>query len=80
MTFEVLLIYWAIDTYVLIQEEAWSFAFLRGLVDALVIGITLLVVGIPEGLPLAVLLALAYSVKKMMHDKVLVRHLESCET
>lgn len=80
VTFEVLLIYWAIDTYVLIQEEAWSFAFLRGLVDALVIGITLLVVGIPEGLPLAVLLALAYSVKKMMHDKVLVRHLESCET
>lgn len=32
------------------------------------------------GLPLAVTLALAYSVKKMMHDNNLVRHLDACET
>lgn len=42
--------------------------------------ITVLVVAIPEGLPLAVTIALAYSVKKMLHDNNLVRHLHSCET
>jgi magnesium-transporting ATPase (P-type) len=39
-----------------------------------------LVVAVPEGLPLAVTLSLAYSVKKMMHDNNLVRHLDACET
>ena len=36
------------------------------------IGITVLVVAIPEGLPLAVTISLAYSVKKMLHDNNLV--------
>lgn len=35
---------------------------------------------IPEGLPLAVTLTLAYSMKAMHKDKILVRKLESCET
>ncbi|GBP93303.1 Plasma membrane calcium-transporting ATPase 3 [Eumeta japonica] len=35
---------------------------------------------VPEGLPLAVTLSLAYSVKKMMRDNNLVRHLDACET
>uniref|UniRef100_A0ACB8F8H2 Uncharacterized protein n=1 Tax=Sphaerodactylus townsendi TaxID=933632 RepID=A0ACB8F8H2_9SAUR len=34
----------------------------------------------PEGLPLAVTISLAYSVKKMMKDNNLVRHLDACET
>ena len=38
----------------------------------LTIGVTILVVAIPEGLPLAVTLSLAYSVKKMMKDNNLV--------
>ncbi|KAJ1348999.1 hypothetical protein KIN20_004421 [Parelaphostrongylus tenuis] len=41
---------------------------------------TVLVVAVPEGLPLAVTLSLAYSVKKMMLDNNLVRHLDACET
>lgn len=44
------------------------------------IAITILVVAIPEGLPLAVTLSLAVSVSKMMEDKNLVRQLASCET
>lgn len=35
---------------------------------------------IPEGLPLAVTLTLAYSMKAMYEDKILVRKLASCET
>jgi magnesium-transporting ATPase (P-type) len=40
-----------------------------------IIGITVVVVAIPEGLPLAVTLSLAYSVKKMLNDQNLVRKL-----
>jgi Ca2+-transporting ATPase len=42
--------------------------------------ITIVVVAVPEGLPLAVTIALAYSMKKMLKDNNLVRHLEACET
>ena len=38
------------------------------------------VVAIPEGLPLAVTIALAFSVKRMLADKNLVRHLSAAET
>ncbi len=39
-----------------------------------------MVVAIPEGLPLAVTLSLAFSVKKMLLDNNLVRKMEACET
>jgi Ca2+-transporting ATPase len=42
--------------------------------------ITIVVVAVPEGLPLAVTLALAYATKKMLKDNNLVRVLSSCET
>ena len=48
--------------------------------EFIVIAITVLVVAIPEGLPLAVTISLAFSVKKMMNDNNLVRNLNSCET
>eukprot|EP01012_Entosiphon_sulcatum_P020576 TRINITY_DN254_c0_g1_i1.p1 TRINITY_DN254_c0_g1~~TRINITY_DN254_c0_g1_i1.p1 ORF type:complete len:1040 (+),score=198.37 TRINITY_DN254_c0_g1_i1:471-3590(+) len=46
----------------------------------LIIAITLVVVVVPEGLPLAVTIALAYSMKAMLADNCLVRVLASCET
>ncbi|GKV43778.1 hypothetical protein SLEP1_g51031 [Rubroshorea leprosula] len=42
--------------------------------------VTIVVVAIPKGLPLAVTLTLAYSMKKMMADQVMVRKLSACET
>jgi P-type E1-E2 ATPase len=50
------------------------------LLSYLVLAITVVVVAIPEGLPLAVTLSLAFSVKKMLTDNNLVRNLEACET
>jgi len=38
------------------------------MLDFFIIGITVVVVAIPEGLPLAVTLSLAFSVKKMLKD------------
>ncbi|OMO96364.1 Cation-transporting P-type ATPase [Corchorus olitorius] len=42
--------------------------------------VTIVVVAIPEGLPLAVTLTLAYSMKRMMRDHAMVRKLSACET
>ena len=44
-----------------------------------IIGITIIVVAVPEGLPLAVMIALAYSVRKMLTDQNFVKRLSSCE-
>ena len=61
-------------------NATWNASDWMFIVDAFVIGVTILVVAIPEGLPLAVTIALAYSVKRMMKDNNLVRHLNACET
>lgn len=45
----------------------------------LIIGITIVVVAVPEGLPLAVMISLAYSVRKMLKDMNFVKRLASCE-
>jgi len=42
-------------------------------------GIAIVVVAVPEGLPLAVMISLAYSVKKMLIDQNFVKRLTSCE-
>ncbi|CAE7761087.1 Atpalpha, partial [Symbiodinium sp. KB8] len=47
---------------------------------AIVLGITIVVVAVPEGLPLAVTISLAFSMKRMYSDKCLVRELAACET
>ncbi|PNH12838.1 Calcium-transporting ATPase PAT1 [Tetrabaena socialis] len=52
----------------------------NGPVQFLLYAITITVVSIPEGLPLAVTLTLAYSMKKMMKDNNFVRVLSACET
>ncbi|XP_068635819.1 calcium-transporting ATPase 12, plasma membrane-type-like [Aristolochia californica] len=48
--------------------------------DILAAAVTIVVVAIPEGLPLAVTLTLAYSMKRMMADQAMVRNLSACET
>ena len=50
------------------------------LIDYLITAITVLAVAVPEGLPLAVTLALAFSSNKMTKDQNLVKHLDACET
>ena len=50
------------------------------IIDYLVTAITVLAVAVPEGLPLAVTLSLAFSSNKMMRDMNLVKHLDACET
>ncbi|KAL1405555.1 plasma membrane calcium [Vanrija albida] len=49
-------------------------------INILVISFTLVVVAVPEGLPLAVTLALAFATKRMTQQNLLVRVLGACET
>jgi P-type E1-E2 ATPase len=41
--------------------------------------VTIIVVAVPEGLPLAVTISLAFSVNKMKDENNLVKHLQCCE-
>lgn len=52
----------------------------RLLIDYFMLAITVLAVAVPEGLPLAVTLALAFSSSKMTKDQNLVKNLHACET
>lgn len=45
----------------------------------LLVAIAIIVVAVPEGLPLAVMITLAYSVKQMLLDQNFVKKLSSCE-
>ncbi|KJE89783.1 calcium-translocating P-type ATPase [Capsaspora owczarzaki ATCC 30864] len=61
-------------------EELFDEHFFSAIVKYTITAITMLVVAVPEGLPLAVTMALAYSTMKMLEDNNLVRHIDACET
>ena len=75
----VLILRFVIETYA-VKKEKWDNKHVLQFLQAFITGLTIMVVAIPEGLPLAVTIALAYSVKRMLEDKNLVRHLDACET
>ena len=50
------------------------------ILDAFIIVVTVVVVAVPEGLPLAVTISLAYSVSEMFKEHNLVRKLHASET
>lgn len=54
--------------------------FLVYFLQTIMIAVTLVVVSVPEGLPMAVTLALAYSMRRMLKTNNLVRKLHACET
>ncbi|GAT95506.1 plasma membrane calcium-transporting ATPase putative [Entamoeba histolytica] len=62
------------------EKYSFDWSSLTGLIDYFIIGVTIIVVAVPEGLPLAVTISLAYSMKQMFKDNNLVRHLKACET
>ncbi|MCJ8734334.1 hypothetical protein PDJAM_G00234200 [Pangasius djambal] len=83
ITVIILVVLFLVDTFC-IQGLPWikecTPVYIQFFVKFFIIGVTVLVVAVPEGLPLAVTISLAYSVKKMMKDNNLVRHLDACET
>ena len=80
-------LYAAIFTFaVLTMKELWIVLwsgerfFAMRFFENLTTAVAIVVVAVPEGLPLSVTLSLAYSMQQMLADQNLVRHLAACET
>jgi P-type E1-E2 ATPase len=61
-------------------DSHWSISDAGKVVSFIIVAVTIIVVAVPEGLPLAVTISLAFSVIKMSAEQNLVRHLAACET
>lgn len=55
-------------------------SFIAYVLQSVMIAVTLVVVSVPEGLPMAVTLSLACSMRRMLHTNNLVRKMHACET
>ncbi len=55
-------------------------SFMAYFLQSLMVAVTLVVVSVPEGLPMAVTLSLAYSMRRMLKTNNLVRKMHACET
>ncbi|KAF5822314.1 putative calcium-transporting ATPase [Helianthus annuus] len=80
LTFLVLTARLILTKYISNELLKWSMNDGLALLNYFAIAVTILVVAVPEGLPLAVTLSLAFAMKKLMNDRALVRHLSACET
>jgi len=74
----------AFGTFIALVVSIWTRKggqnILKGFIEAFIVSVTIVVVAIPEGLPLAVTISLAYSTKKMYQDQCFIRVLAACET
>ena len=57
-----------------------TYTFLAYFLQSVMLAVTLIVVAVPEGLPMAVTLSLAYSMRRMLKTNNLVRRMHACET
>ncbi len=75
-TFAVLMVQW----FWFPENREPEMTLLKYVIRAAIMAVTIVVVAVPEGLPLAVTISLAYSTQKMMADNNLIRVLAACET
>ncbi|XP_055809063.1 putative calcium-transporting ATPase 11, plasma membrane-type [Solanum dulcamara] len=80
LTFMVLTVRFLVEKVLHHELTKWSSGDAMTLLNYFVTAVTIIVVAVPEGLPLAVTLSLAFAMKKLMDNKALVRHLSACET
>ena len=65
--------------FVYVADFVWI-DFIAYVLQTIMIAVTLVVVAVPEGLPMAVTLSLAYSMRRMLKTNNLVRKMHACET
>lgn len=75
-TMAVMIIMWYADP----ASRPANTTITKWVIHAFIVFVTIIVVAVPEGLPLAVTISLAYSTKKMLSDNNLIRVLAACET
>ena len=74
-----ILVYWVNGNMHFDTPDAWV-NFVSYLLNSFMIAVTLIVVAVPEGLPMAVTLSLAFSMKRLMKQNTLPRTMHACET
>jgi calcium-translocating P-type ATPase len=80
LIFMALILRWIITDFGM-DGKTWQWnEGINKIVQCFILAVTILVVAVPEGLPLAVTIAFAYSMVQMIKDQNLVRHLAACET
>lgn len=62
------------------KAELLSSDTLMSLLKYFTIAVTIVIVAVPEGLPLAVSISMAFSIDTMKKDNLLVKKTEACET
>ena len=62
------------------SDAEGTVSFIKYVLDTIMIAVTLIVVAVPEGLPMAVTLSLAFSMRRLMEQNTLPRTMHSCET
>lgn len=62
------------------EKEFLDRETLMRLLDFFTTALTIIIVAVPEGLPLAVSISLAYSIDTMKKDNLLVKNQAACET
>lgn len=80
LTFLVLTVRFLVEKGLRHEFAVWSSTDALVLLDYFAIAVTIIVVAVPEGLPLAVTLSLAFAMNQLMTERALVRHLAACET
>ncbi|OWZ24645.1 Calcium-translocating P-type ATPase [Phytophthora megakarya] len=80
MSFSIATIVAMIIIYSISDDKKLEYSWPSYILHTFLIGVTIIVVAIPEGLPLAVTISLSYSTKKMLRDNNLIRVLAACET
>ncbi len=75
----ILIIVGRIALYFINMDFEWL-GFMAYFLQSVMIAVTLVVVSVPEGLPMAVTLSLAYSMRRMLKTNNLVRKMHACET
>jgi len=59
--------------------DGYALGYIKNWLGYIITGVAIIVVAVPEGLPLAVMISLAYSVSRMLADNNFVKRLSSCE-
>ena len=80
LTFLILAVRYLVEKALNNEFTDWSSSDALTILDFFATAVTIIVVAVPEGLPLAVTLSLAFAMKKLMDERALVRHLSACET
>ncbi|KAL1554650.1 putative calcium-transporting ATPase 11, plasma membrane-type [Salvia divinorum] len=80
LTFLVLTARFLVEKWLNHKLSIWGSGDAVILLNYFATAVTIIVVAVPEGLPLAVTLSLAFAMKKLMSESALVRHLAACET